>query len=82
MLFEHINDLHVIDVGLIKHKQLPIAASPDGFIIGLNRKRSAVHDWFKDYQIIEIKCPYTRKIVTTGTIKNIVPQYYYSQIQC
>jgi len=65
-LFEQKNNVKVEEIGLVVHRDYPyIGASPDGIFL----------DNDNQVCLLEIKCPYRRKI--TGDI----PIYYYAQVQ-
>ena len=65
-IFNDIYNTTVIDCGLIKHKTLQIAASPDGYFYIKNNKTPS---------LIEIKNPYTR------VINHLIPYGYWIQMQ-
>ena len=82
-IYEHIYDVKVDEFGLLPHTSTPkinfIGASPDG-ITNCFKLDNTFND--KMGRMIEIKCPYTRKIKTKGEIDNdICPHTYWCQIQ-
>jgi putative phage-type endonuclease len=78
MLYENIMDVKVADFGLIQHPVYPfIGASPDGIIDEV--KSDGISKTKYVGRMIEIKCPMTRKIKTTG--KDICPLHYWVQVQ-
>ena len=67
MLYEIETGKPVTEFGLVPHPYIPfIGASPDGIT--------------RDGIMLEIKCPKTRAIKTTGTLED-VPKYYWAQMQ-
>ena len=80
MIYENRMNVCVKNFGLLAHKDCEIlAASPDG-IVG-PYKRDGVHKTALVGRMLEIKCPMTRKINTTGNIFDICPEYYWVQVQ-
>ncbi len=82
-IYENIYDIKVEEYGLVPHIAKPpvpfVGASPDG--IGskytLSNKFSPMIG-----RMLEIKCPFSRKINTKGEIDGeICPHYYYCQVQ-
>lgn len=62
-IFERITDTTSTDIGLVYHKKFAwLGASPDGIV--------------SDGRLLEIKCPYHRKI-----IHGKIPYYYWIQVQ-
>lgn len=39
LLYSHIHNEHILDVGLVRHTTWNLGASPDGLIIGLDRNK-------------------------------------------
>ena len=80
MIYQYRMNVYVENFGLIVHPNHEfIAASPDG--ICSPYKLDKIHLSKYVGRLIEIKCPVTRKICTTGPIMGgIVPIYYYCQI--
>lgn len=67
IIWEHNKNDKIIEYGLIKHPFISfIGASPDGISL------SGI--------MLEIKCPFTRKIKSTG-VRDGVPLYYWVQVQ-
>lgn len=65
--YEMLKNAKIIEFGLIPHPELLfLGASPDGITL--------------DGIMLEIKCPFTRKIKTTGELQG-VPLYYWVQMQ-
>ncbi len=81
MIYEYRMNVKVVDFGLIRHPKYSfLAASPDG-IIG-HYKHDGKHLTKYVGRMLEIKCPVTRPIKTTGEIRgNICPSYYWVQVQ-
>jgi putative phage-type endonuclease len=81
MLYEYRMNVKVHEFGLIMHPKYKfLAASPDG-IVGLY-KHDGIHLTKHCGRMLEIKCPFRRKIKTEGEIKGeIVPDYYWVQVQ-
>jgi hypothetical protein len=81
MIYEELYDINVKLFGLIRHPTINfIGASPDG-ICNSTTKTSGVFSP-KYGTMLEIKCPYVRKIKKTGKVDgDIVPHYYYIQCQ-
>lgn len=82
-IYENIYDIHVDEYGLVPHIAIPkisfLGASPDGIAskYTLSNKFSPMIG-----RMLEIKCPYVRKIKTEGEIDGeICPHYYYCQVQ-
>lgn len=62
----------VQEFGLIGHPTLSfLGASPDGIVVDGNRRGT----------MIEIKCPFRRKIRSANTLKSMGLEYYWIQIQ-
>lgn len=62
-IFESDKALHITDVGLVPHETIPwLGASPDGLV--------------SDGRLIEIKCPFYRRVV-----KDNIPYHYWIQVQ-
>jgi hypothetical protein len=69
-ILEETLEAQIKDLGRIKHRTVPkIAASPDGLIISCKKDKNLVG------RLVEIKCPYSRKI------GGIVPEEYWMQMQ-
>ncbi len=65
-IYEQMFKTKVLPVGYLKHPEYNyLGASPDGLILGPIPK------------LIEIKCPMTRRITSTGKLNEIVPMNYY-----
>lgn len=81
MLYEHIYNVKVGEFGLLRHPEIDfIGASPDGICssMTLDGKRGSPLLG----TMVEIKCPMTRKIETSGNvIDGICPYYYWVQVQ-
>ena len=82
-IYENIYDIKVEEYGLIPHVSKPpvpfIGASPDG--IG---SRFTLNNDFSEMvgRMLEIKCPFSRKIKFKGEIDGeICPHYYHCQVQ-
>lgn len=80
-LYGHIKNVKVDEYGLIQHpKYTFFGASPDGICdkYTLDGEKN-----LKNYgRMLEIKCPYKRKILMEGKIDDeICPHYYWIQIQ-
>jgi putative phage-type endonuclease len=80
MIYQHIYNTRVTEFGLLPHPRHSfIGASPDGIC----------NQYTMDYEfndrlgvMLEIKCPYSRKIKTKGKIDGeICPHYYWDQVQ-
>jgi len=80
-LYEHLKNARVDEYGLIQHPKISfLGASPDGIC----SKYTLDGDInLKNYgRMLEIKCPYRRKIKMKGEIDDtICPHYYWIQIQ-
>lgn len=82
MLYEYLKNVKIDSYGFLTHKTIPfIGASPDG-ITG-SYKYDGIHKSNKNGRLVEIKCAVSRKInmKTNAKIDEIVPKYYYPQIQ-
>jgi len=81
MLYQHIYNVKIGEFGLLRHPEIDfIGASPDGICSSetLDGKRGSPLLG----TMVEIKCPMTRKIETSGDIINgICPYYYWVQVQ-
>jgi putative phage-type endonuclease len=81
MLYEHLKNQKVDEYGLIQHQKYSfLGASPDGICTKYTLDGEIN---LKNYgRMVEIKCPYRRKINMDGDIDNhICPHYYWIQIQ-
>lgn len=81
MLYEHLKNQKVDEYGLIQHPKISfLGASPDG-ICSKNTLDGDIN--LKNYgRMVEIKCPFKRKINMHGPIDDhICPHYYWIQIQ-
>jgi len=81
MLYEHLMNQKVDEYGLIQHPKISfLGASPDG-ICSKHTLDGDVN--LKNYgRMVEIKCPFVRKINMDGDIDDhICPHYYWIQIQ-
>jgi putative phage-type endonuclease len=81
MLYEHLKHQKVDEYGLIQHPKISfLGASPDG-ICSKYSLDGEVN--LKNYgRMVEIKCPFRRKINMFGEIDDhICPHYYWIQIQ-
>jgi len=81
MLYQHIYNVKIGEFGLLRHPTIDfIGASPDGicsaYTLDGNRGSPLLGT------MVEIKCPMTREIKTSGDIKDgICPYYYWVQVQ-
>ena len=82
-IYENIYNIKVDEYGLVPHISKPkipfIGASPDGIASHYDLENN-----FSDMvgRMLEIKCPLTRKIKTSGEVDGeICPHYYYCQVQ-
>jgi putative phage-type endonuclease len=80
LLYQHIYDNIVDEYGVIVNEEYPfLGASPDGICSEKNLKGEFSS---RIGRMLEIKCPVTRNIISSGDIiGNICPFYYYTQIQ-
>ena len=80
MIYENIYNVKVNEYGLVPHSKYNfIGASPDGIATF-----KTLDNNFSDMigRMLEIKCPYSRKIKTKGKIDGgICPHYYWCQVQ-
>jgi len=81
MVYQYRMNVIVEEFGLMGDKTIPfIGASPDG--ICSPYKMDGIHKSKLVGRMLEIKCPYVRKIKTSGPIKDhICPVYYWDQVQ-
>jgi putative phage-type endonuclease len=81
LMYELINDVSLDEFGLLLHPTYNfLAASPDGICSPYCRDKITKSPLVG--RMIEIKCPYQRKILYTGNIKGeICPDYYWCQVQ-
>tara|TARA_Y200000002_G_C22675267_1_gene661771 strand:+ start:1113 stop:2504 length:1392 start_codon:yes stop_codon:yes gene_type:complete len=82
-IYEEIYNVKVNEYGLIPHISKPIipfvGASPDG-IASFQTLTNEFSPMIG--RMLEIKCPYSREIITQGKIDGeICPHYYYCQVQ-
>ena len=77
LTYELLHNVKVYDFGLMAHHDKNItflSASPDGICFTENSPLVG--------RMLEIKCPLSRKINTSGTIKDhVCPLYYWNQVQ-
>jgi putative phage-type endonuclease len=80
-IYEYRMNVKIEEFGLLGHPTIPfLGASPDG-ICG-KYKLDGIHLSNQVGRMLEIKCPKTRSINTTGDIyDNICPAYYFAQVQ-
>jgi len=80
MVYSYRNNVVVAEFGMIRHKKIAIvAASPDGICTSSNGNKGNTK---LVGRLVEIKCPYVRKILSTGKLDGeIIPHYYYVQVQ-
>ena len=81
MIYQYRYDTIVEEFGLMAHPTIPfLGASPDGICNGFKLDGKTKSNLVG--RMLEIKCPLSRKIITTGNIKdNICPIYYWIQVQ-
>ena len=81
MFYQHVYNVKVGEFGLLKHPEIDfIGASPDGICSAYNLDGS--HGSPLLGTMVEIKCPMTREIKTSGDIVDgICPYYYWVQVQ-
>ena len=80
MVYEHIYNTKVTEFGALPSIKYPyLAASPDGIC-----SKSTLDGKFSERlgTMLEIKCPFSRPIKTSGEIEGgICPHYYFCQVQ-
>ena len=81
MIYSYRMNVDVEEFGLIAHPTCPfLAASPDGIISQYKLDKQHLTKYVG--RMLEIKCPTTRQIKTSGEIKGeICPTHYWDQIQ-
>ena len=81
MFYQHVYDVKVGEFGLLKHPEIDfIGASPDGICSAYKLDGTRGSPLLGT--MVEIKCPMTREIKTSGTIiDGICPYYYWVQVQ-
>lgn len=81
LMYELINDVWVEEFGLLGHPVYNfLAASPDGICTPYCRDKITPSPLVG--RMLEIKCPFQRKIKYSGEIKGeICPDYYWCQVQ-
>jgi len=81
MIYEYRMNVIVEEFGLMKHPKYNfLGASPDGIVC--RTKLDGVHKTKYVGRMLEIKCPFTRKIKMDGPIYgHICPEYYWVQVQ-
>lgn len=81
MVYEYRMNVQVHEFGMICHPDhYFLGASPDGIVN--EYKNDGKHKTKHVGRMLEIKCPYRRKINTEGEIKDhICPIYYWDQVQ-
>lgn len=75
-IYENIYNVQVKEYGLMPHPEIPyLGASPDGIVT-----KYALDNEFTEMMgtMLEIKCPFRRKIKTIGN--DICPSYYHTQV--
>lgn len=81
MLYQFRNNVKVKEYSVLLHPQYPfLGASPDGICV------DEQYHWDGQTKLagrmLEIKCPYTRKLVWEGDLNGeICPHYYWTQMQ-
>jgi putative phage-type endonuclease len=79
MIYEHIYNNRVFEFGALPSEKYNfLGASPDGIC-----SKYSLDNKFSDRlgTMLEIKCPVTREIQTSGKITDICPFYYFCQVQ-
>lgn len=81
MIYSYRTNVNVREFGLIKHPNCDfLGASPDGIITPYKCDNKHLTKYVG--RMLEIKCPTSREIKTSGEIKgNICPIYYWDQVQ-
>lgn len=81
MIYSYRMNVDVEEFGLIAHPTCPfLAASPDGIISQYKLDKQHLTKYVG--RMLEIKCPTSRQIKTTGEIKgDICPTHYWDQVQ-
>lgn len=81
MIYEYRMNVKVEEFGLVAHPKYNfLAASPDGIVGKYKLDRKSLTKYVG--RMLEIKCPYRRKIKQKGEIKGeICPIYYWVQVQ-
>jgi putative phage-type endonuclease len=79
LIYEHMNNIRITEFGCIPHHKIDfLGASPDGIC-----SKSTLDYKFSPLvgRMLEIKCPYSRKIIMSGEVDNvIIPHDYYLQV--
>lgn len=82
MLYEYLKNVKIDSYGFLPHLTIPfVGASPDG--ITNSYKYNGINKSNKNGRLVEIKCAVTRKInmKLDAKLLEIVPRYYYPQVQ-
>jgi len=81
MFYQHVYNVKIGEFGLLKHPEIDfIGASPDGICSAYTL--DGIRGSPLLGTMVEIKCPMTREIKTSGDIKDgICPYYYWVQVQ-
>lgn len=81
MVYAYRMNVQVEEFGLMMHPKIPIfGASPDGICSRYKLDGKTKSKYVG--RMLEIKCPYTRQILTEGDVKGtICPLYYWAQVQ-
>ena len=81
MIYENRMGVKVDEYGMVSHKSCSfLGASPDGIVS--DYKLDGIHKTKYVGRMIEIKCPPRRVIKKSGKLNgDIVPSYYYAQVQ-
>ena len=81
MIYEYRLNVIVEEFGLLGDEKIEfLGASPDGICSPYKLDGKSKSKYVG--RMLEIKCPFSRKIKTDGPIQdNIVPQYYWDQVQ-
>lgn len=81
-VYEELYDSEVIEFGLLNHPSIDfLGASPDG-IVSMHTKSDPYKLNERYGRMLEIKCPLTREIKTSGKVDGVIcPHYYWVQVQ-
>lgn len=81
MVYEYRMNVKVKEFGMVPHKTIKfLGASPDGIVSPY--KLDGKHLTEEVGTMLEIKCPFSRKIKKTGDVKGVqCPIYYWVQVQ-
>lgn len=80
MIYGYRSNVQIDEFGLLIHPKYSfLGASPDGIVN--HYKLDGIHKTNSVGTMLEIKCPLSREIKTSGSVLEICPEYYWVQVQ-